>query len=692
MGLFKEIATPLVSLGVPVIPLRPKTKIAFLTNWQDIASIDPTKIDEWDEEHRDANAACVAFAKPEGIWFLEIDKQGYAQVIEQQTGQKLPDTFAVRSSPGRGHYYFKQTPASIAMGNAQGKDSDGKETWSARVDNRYVVAPGSYHPTSGKRYELLRDVPIIAAPDWLVQWCAANHKSDTVKTGHGELDDETPIAEGSRNSTLASILGKARQVLGMDRDQLFEYGKSVNEKRCVPPLPESEVRTIAYSIGRYDVKPTGAATVLLGGVPVGSGSVGVSAQPPEFERPAIKRVAYPTFPRWVMKGTSLYDGFVKPFCDKNSRYPEFMFMPAMGLMLNYLALKVRIEYKNIVPSFYMVAIGRKGRVIKSSSVRDAVDYLHYAGVTEHASQGTRNAEGKSLVFTVGSPEGLGLEMSRTNCKNSVLFYDELSSLTNKASIEGSNLQSNLLTIYESDKFSNSIKSRKESYSFDPGTYCVSLIACTTDENFQEQWSRMAGGSSGLDERFFFLYQPEILDPLKPYIHVDTRVAAVETSKRINKAVKQGVYSITDHTPLEEKIEKLGNRTEIRVEKMALYFAVDLGRDEIDEECVERALAIGEYELAVKKYLAAFEATTREGALQSKIIQLLQRNAGQVTYRKLSQVMHPERHGTSLWKKVYNGLIENGWIAETGKGTKTEPVQIILLRVPEEDDDAQEQES
>ena len=51
-------------------------------------------------------------------------------------------------------------------------------------------------------------------------------------------------------------------------------------------------------------------------------------------------------------------------------------------MLNYLGTKVRIEYKDIIPSLYTVLIGRKGRVIKSSSVKDAMKYFQYMGLLE----------------------------------------------------------------------------------------------------------------------------------------------------------------------------------------------------------------------------------------------------------------------------------------------------------------------
>lgn len=681
MGLFKEIAAPLVNRGVPVIPLRPKTKIAFLSNWPDVATIDPKKIEQWDEEYPDANGACVA--KPDGIWFLEIDQEGFSSEIEKQTGQKIPLTLMVRSSKGRGHYYFKQTPASIAMGNVKGKGEDGRETFSARVDNAYVVAPLSYHPTSGLRYELLQDVPIVPAPDWLVQWCASQKSGS--KTGHAELDDESIVHEGSRDNTMASILGTARQVLKMDREELYQFGLSQNQKRFRPPLSDTDVRRIANSIGRYEVKT--AAPVLMGGVPVGQPAP--TPEPIQQERPNIKAVPYPVFPdpKWLFGGCSIYEGLVKPICAANpSRRAEFMMLPALVILLNYIGTKVRIEYKGLIPSMYLVLVARKGRLFKSSSIQDAIEYLKHAGIVDYAHGGTRNAEGRSLVWSAGSPEGLGIEMLRTNCKNSILFYDELATLSKKVSIEGSNLGQSISTMYESGYFANTIKGKKDQFFHEPKTYCASLIAATTDKNFIQVMSPIISSAQGNDERFFYLYQPEILPKSTPQRQIDTREAATLTRQRIEKAVQKAIYSIDGDTERLEHLSEINNRVELRAEKWALALAVDLGRDTIDDDVLERAFAIAKYELAVKRYLYIPETTTREAAIQAEIVQLLQRNGGSVTYRDLNRIMHPERHGTSLWWQVYAGLAKNGWIIEDGDGTKGSPRQVILMRVPEPDDE------
>lgn len=681
MGLFKQIAEPLITKNVPVIPLRPKTKVAFLSNWNDIATTNQTQVDKWDEEFPEANGACVAHAVPDGVWFFEVDRPDILDKIQKETGQRMPDTFMVRSSPGRGHFYFKHTAASIEMGNAQAEDKDG-ELWSARADNRYVVAPGSFHPTTGKQYEIIRDIDIVPAPDWLVQWCKSQ-KTDSEKQPLSM--DGAKIPRGAHDTTLTRIAGKLRQD-GLEEESIYSAIVEVCEKRCENYGPDYRdmCRKIAKSICRYPVKEAGQ--ILLGGVPLGQPQVAATPQPDTAQ---FKATPYPIFPRWVMKGTSLYEGLIGPVCEKNSRYPEYMFMPAVTIILNYVAVKVRVEYKNLIPSIYMVSIGRKGRVIKSSSVKDAVEYLNHAGIVSDAGPQTRNAESKSLVFTAGSPEGLGMEMQRTNCKNAILFYDELSSLTSKAGIEGSSLTSKLLEMYESSKFSNTVKSRKETFNFEQNTYCTSLIACTTDKNFLQHWSKMAGGSSGLDERFFFLYQPEVLVELKPYIQVDQQKiqdSALQTRKLIDKAVKQGLYRITDMTPLEMKINKLGNRTEIRAEKLALYFAIDLGRDEIDEECVDRAIAICEYEIAVKKYLKTFETVTREGAIQNEMIQVLQRNGGSLEKRKFEKLVHPMRYGITIYTQCYVSLVRGGYITEYGNGTRGDPQMVVLLRAVEDEDE------
>jgi hypothetical protein len=697
LGFFKDIATPLIARGIPVTPLTPRTKAAFLSGWQKSASSDADQIDVWDRAYPESNCGSVAKGVVGQFWMLEVDDPSLPSKIEAEAGQPLPKTFRVRSSPGKGHLYFKQTAASIAMGNITQPYVKDKN-FSVRVNNEYVVSPGSWHPTSGRQYEVVSEHEIVEAPEWLIEWIIGQ-RIDSKSTSPAKVDyainSTERIPRGTHDVVLTQIAGKWRS-WGMEEEALYNALVEVCEKRCDNYGTDYKqmCRKIARSIGS---KPTnsnsfayvGSQQAILPPVPLTVATAPSGTPTEELEdAPIYSLISHPKFPSWIMNGTSLYTGFAKPYCDVNSRYEEFMWMPAFALMLNYIGTKVNIYMKNVIPSLFMVLVGKRGEVIKSSSVQDAIMYFHHMGFCDHAGSGTKNAEGKSLVWTAGSPEGLGIDVQRTNCKNIVLFYDELSILTNKAGIDSSGLVSTLLGLYESAKFQNKIKSGKESYSIDPGTYCATLIACSTDKNFLPNWSKLCGDSTGLDDRFFFLYQPEKLKDSTPQVTVNTMEGAIKTRKLIDAAVAQGTFRITDDSPLAHQMKGrlIDNREGIRVEKFALGFAIDLGKTEIDEECIERALALIKYEKEVKKYLAPFEASTMQGAIQMEMLTLLKKNNGNMLMRDVNRSMHPTRLGTDVWLRAYGGLVNLGYILPTGAGTKSDPKRLLLLRAPEEDEE------
>ncbi len=169
---FSSIARPLIERGIPVIPLRPRTKIAFLEGWQELASTDPEQIASWSAAYPDANCGCVALAKPGGIWFWEIDKPEVAEAYKKETGLALPKTFRVRSSPGHHHFYFRHNATSIALGNIAQNFVKGAG-FSVRTDREYVISPGSLHQTTGQPYEVVANLPIVEADEVTIQWLLA---------------------------------------------------------------------------------------------------------------------------------------------------------------------------------------------------------------------------------------------------------------------------------------------------------------------------------------------------------------------------------------------------------------------------------------------------------------------------------------------------------------------------------------
>lgn len=665
---FQDIALPMAMQGIPVTPVLPNSKKAFLPDFPSTATTDAIKILEWDALYPNHNCGCVARNQIGCVWFFEIDSMDVVDRIEKETGHTLPDTFRVRSRRGRGHLYFRQNSASIAMGNLS-QSYVKFQDWSARVDNQYVIAPGSIHPDTNEPYTVTGNFPIIEAPEWLIYWCLQQRiKSKAEEKDPTPRNEAGKVPHGSIHGWLLTQAGKLR-ANGMVQEEIEPVLLRLAHEQCQEPLDDEKIKTMAKSICIY---PAGTSSELL-----------LSAQAPttitQVEPEPLARLDYPVFPRWVMEGTSIYDNFVKPYCDKNSRIPEFMWLPAAVIMMNYFGNKVTVWGKEVYTNFYVLMIGEAGRTNKSSSVKDALRYLQFAGITQYAGRDTKNAEGKTLVWSAGSPEGLGIDMERTNCKNAILFYDELSQLVSKANIDCSSLNSALLTMYESSWFSNTIKARKDAFAMPPGSYTASVIACTTDAKFDDLWSRLAGRDTGLDDRFFFLLQPEKLEKIIPMQRIDFAPGALKTRQIIDAAVQRGTFNFVDTSPLEEIAEKHGNRTELRAEKWALYFAIDQGFDEINEYCVDRAVAITKYEIETKQYLQMFEARNEESQIQQLVMKHLRMNGGKMPKRALEKKIHPSRYGTSRWNIAYGSMIKYGYIREVGDGTRSNSIYVEYLR-------------
>lgn len=694
------IATPfdgalhVASKGVPQFPLAPRTKVpvdASMSKWQDLATTDPAQLNAWAAQYPDANWAGVALSQPGGIWILDIDN---AEAVKALGLPKLPKTFQVRSSPGKGHTYFRHNALSLDLAKDKAsysiKDSGGKEIASARLNHAYCVTAKSTHP-DGHSYEIVSDVDLVEAPQELIEWIR-DHAMQDKKLPVTASSDGPHVARGSHDNELIRIAGKLRAV-GLEFEDMVpilvrnveerfddvDPGENIQtwceakaQSACKYPKSDGSIPLTPAMQARHDASQQATAAVAVATAPI--------------EIPEFTKVSYPMFPRWIMEvpgesgiAPSIYTGLVKPWCDVNSRYPEFMFLPAMALLLNYLNKKVHIAYNDTPFSIFMMLIGKQGRVIKSSSVESAIRYLADAGVCDYASS-VNQADLKTLVWTAGSTEGLGMGMRDKRCVNAVLFYDEFKTAASKAKIDAASLGSVLLTMYESGLFQNQIKSVKSSFSFPPKSYVTSFIACNTDEDFGENWASLATGKKGMDERFFFLLQPEHLDPLKPKHDVDCSLAALETKKLIDKAILQGKFTFADTRRWDAKIEEFGNRASLRAAKWALAFAVDMGLDVIDEDCLERGYALSQYELDVKRYLGAHEAETKEAMIQNRVRETLSRQLGGHMMKKaLEKLIKPERFGTTVWYHAYNGLIQNKIICEQGTGTKSDPVIVQLLQ-------------
>ena len=691
---FRDIALPVAALNIPVTVIRANSKAAFLPDWPTSATTDPQQIETWDRIYGDVNCGAVASGKPDGVWFFEADDPRVFDRIQVDTGHNLlgeVKTYLVRSRNGRGHVYFRNTPLALEMGNLPQTYVRGGD-FSVRVKNQYVVAAGSIHPESGQPYVCLTPgMSPAPAPDWFVQWLMNQRVEKlpvTAKGGDVPRNERGLIPHGYFHGWMLTQAGRMRE-MGMDVSMIETNLLALVHANCEPPIDDEKVKAMARSVERYEPNP--AASMALQLNQKADDGIAIASAADDIELPTFGDTEYPQFPEYVFSNTSLYENFVKPVCTHNSRISYFMWLPAMAVLSNYLGTKIQVKskfaQKAINMSQYLVLIGKRGLTNKSSCVEDAMSYFNYIGCLTHDG-GLKTADGKTVVWTPGSAEGLGIDMQRTNCRNALIFYDELAQLIKKAGIDGSALSSQLLTLYESKKFGNSVKHAKEKFSLDPGTYCVSMITCCTTETFQDLWSRLNGNDTGLNDRTMFVLEPEELPERRIKEEVNIFETATGTRQLIDRAIQQGVFEVENWNNAKlQALVPLGDRYVSRAVKWALAIAVDLGLSIIDDECIDRGCDVVRYEIKTKEFLKTYDAKNREAALQLRIRQALEMRKGEMLERELKRVCHADREGTTAWGAAYYGLVKNGLIRVMGTGTRTDPRRVqVLIRM--DNDDAQ----
>jgi putative DNA primase/helicase len=170
-------------------------------------------------------------------------------------GDGWTNTLTFKTGSGGFHFLF-QYPASQVLRNSAGEVGPGVDT---RGEGGYIVLPPSLH-ASGNLYEMFRVVPVIPAPEWLLEVFRPKANAQKVVNFQEYRERRTPtsgcgptIVEGQRNTRLfkvgCALWGKGE--VG-SRAELFQRLMDENLARVSPPLDSAEVWALAENIsGRY---------------------------------------------------------------------------------------------------------------------------------------------------------------------------------------------------------------------------------------------------------------------------------------------------------------------------------------------------------------------------------------------------------------------------------------------------------
>jgi len=625
----------------------------------------------------DCNTGALAQAKLGGGWFFEVDDKAVLDKIKKDTGHGLDEapTLVIESRDGHWHFYFQQTEASIKMGNVPQVYGP----FSARVNNQYVVGPDSHRNDINRNYLTVIDEPIAPAPDWFVQWLVAqkvaskNEKGESVQA---QVNEFGKIRHGYIHGWLVHQAGVLRS-MGMDISKLEETLLDLAHSSCEEPLDDNKIRQVARSFERYEPQPNASLPLVQ------------NIKPDPISVPEIdtsEGFIRPEFPHWVLDRTSIGEGLVKPALASSSKHAEFIAMPAIQMMLNALSGNVRVGMSGNNLNIYVGLVSPYGKFFKSSSCDLAMDYFRIVGLLFKASGKKDEAMGRTAIIHAGSPEAFGLRARDIIAKRAILFNDELGKFVSKAGIEGSSFSSDLLSWYGSGEFGNGTTATKNAFHFEAGTYTFGWLWATTDRGFNRHWPKLAGISSGLEDRMFYVVSPAEPKPATPYSDPILVDGAVRTRQLIDKAVQQGKFDFESPEWFAKKVSGLDPRSMDLAQKLALYFCVDMGDTIVGDEHVDRALALVQYRNQAAAFLAPIEAENDGARMQKEILRELRQNRGKMRYRDLCRALDYTSIELFKWNRLFQGLVNEGLIADFSEPTTSgkRVTRMVGLRKPEED--------
>jgi len=234
------------ALGFSVFPLKPKSKEPMFGSWLKYQTehASEEQIEKW-YANKELNIAIVC-GTISGIVVIDVDNQ-----TNLPLGVEFPVTSVARTARGH-HYYYR-----LKEGQ---KVKSSKHNWGeVRSDGNYVVAPYSVHP-SGVMYEWIDTyMPEVESmsflPESLLQQLGEKEAGSSEKLYDSAFNGT--VGEGSRNSTMASVIGKLLRDFPNQKEwptTVWELVKGVNEKRCNPPLPPDELERTFESICKAQMR------------------------------------------------------------------------------------------------------------------------------------------------------------------------------------------------------------------------------------------------------------------------------------------------------------------------------------------------------------------------------------------------------------------------------------------------------
>lgn len=714
---FKDIALPLAGRGIPVVPVNPLQKQCTLRGWPALATTGTKQILAWDTKNPDYNVACVG--KPDGIVILDCDVKGLVARIEQETGQKIPATFTVRSGgKGCAHLYFKQTDKSREIGNRVSK-----ALFDLKSRNAYVVGPGSRISVDGKikTYDIFRDIDIVDFPDWLGDWTAANGTASKepckyTKSVLPSFDIHDFLThygfnyEERDNWYITDVCPVAGHKHEQSAATGFYYDGDKLGFYCFAAGCEGHLMTVGEVIkflnspGALQVREPYRGEIwspasVPAPTPAVSSSSGATAVEGEIDLDAIQpsEAITPIYPVEIWEGTE-YAEFAE-ICQKGNYIPLEFFIESIKTATGAVAGRnLRAAVEGGLPRFYTVLMNSggsgKGTAIKYARAVYREGWgaapLLWSPATKTEDVAWTTAGACQVAFSSAPGMQRTLERGQTRW---LQVYEELSSMieSTKGDGYGESLLAAIRQLYDGEDFTTTATAKRDACS---GEAQNSMLAATTPQLWEGMFAKTQSEGSGLFQRFNLIAAENIqrVGTLKTPIlegfsgKMTARVEMLQANPVCLHLTPEAVDAIdvwygrlAAPTPEgEDPDPDEYGRLNVLAWRNALHLAWLRRATAIELKDVEKAIKLSDYQHLIRiKYKPA--TGDHSTAVLEERIRRIVAERGKVTERDARRILHANRAGLGVWSNALRNLIAEGDIIRAEEKALSGKIKKWLVR-------------
>ena len=359
------------------------------------------------------------------------------------------------------------------------------------------------------------------------------------------------------------------------------------------------------------------------------------------------RLPSPAFPYEVISGLA---GKFTEIYSKSLEVPkEFLYMSYLTCLGTYLSDKVTINSEiSPQPRLFVLLLGESASERKSTALHKTTFF--FKQVLD---------DGQICNFSicngVGSAEGLQKRFEETDLI--LLCIDEFKALASKMKIQGSVLLPCINTLFESNRYENSLK--KSQISLDNAR--LGLLAASTIETYKNMFSpafmdigftnrlflvpgrgeRKYSIPRKVDPRDIFIIKSELIDVLA---HVDKHPVLKFTSEA--KEMYHDWYM-----NMEQSVHS--KRVDVYALRFMPLLAVNELKNIVDTKIVKKVIALCDWQISVRKQNDPIDADNKIAHMEERIRRVLQN--GPRSQRELKQYTNANRSGLWCFKSALKHL-------------------------------------